>query len=108
MLRFWFWYYFDRWKIIQKYLIYDISYRTLICAKILCIRFDKIDRLSRVYNGTRYLVLFVPEKYDAICNKITSLISKNSGITYVVSQSYARLKVDSFNFLALEKNINFA
>ena len=89
-------------------MIYDISYRILIGAKTLCIKFDKIDRLIRVYNGTRYLVLFAPEKYDAICNKITSLISKNSGIIYVISQSHARLKVDSFDFLALEKNINFA
>ena len=41
-------------------MIYDISYKTLR------IRFDKIDGSIRVYDGTRYLVLFGPENYDAI------------------------------------------
>ena len=29
-----------------------------ICAKPLRIRFDKVDRVIRVYDGTTYLVLF--------------------------------------------------
>ena len=47
-----------------------ISYRTLIGAKPLRIRFDKIDGFTRVYNGTRYLVLFGLEIYDAVYNRI--------------------------------------
>ena len=37
----------------ENILIYDISYRTLIGAKPLRIRLDKIDRFIKVYDGTR-------------------------------------------------------
>ena len=53
----------------ENILIYDISYRTLIRAKSLCVRFDKADGVIKVYNGTRYLMLFGSEKY-AIYDKI--------------------------------------
>ena len=43
-------------------------------AKPLCIRFDKIDGFIRVYDRTRYLVLFGSEKYDSIYNRIRYLI----------------------------------
>ena len=43
-------------------------------AKLLCIRFDKIDGFIRVYGRTRYLVLFGSEKYDSIYNWIRYLI----------------------------------
>ena len=43
---------------------YNISYKTLIGAKQMRVRFDKVDRFIRVYNGTRYLVLFGAEKCD--------------------------------------------
>ena len=39
---------------------------TLFGAKPLRIRFDKIDRLIRIYDGSKYLVLSGLEKYDAI------------------------------------------
>ena len=39
-------------------LVYDISYKILIGAKPLHIRFDKIDEFVRIYVGTRYLALF--------------------------------------------------
>ena len=40
--------------------------KTLIGAKPLCIRFDKINGFISVYDGTKYLVLFGVEKYDLI------------------------------------------
>ena len=46
------------------------------------IRFDKIDGLIRIYDGTTYLVLLGPEKYDAIYNKIRYLITLKVGIAY--------------------------
>ena len=49
-------------KSYKNTLINDILYRTLIGAKPLRIRLDKIDGFIRVYNGTKYLVLFCPEK----------------------------------------------
>ena len=34
------------------------------------IRFDKVDAFIRVYDGTKYLVLFRSEKNDFIYNRI--------------------------------------
>ena len=67
------------------------------------IRFDKINEYIRIYNGTRYLVLFGSEKYDFIYNRIKYLIGVKSCITYVISHNYAKIKVDSCYSLPLEK-----
>ena len=45
-------------------------YKTLAGAKSLHIRFDKIDGFIRVYDGTRYLVLFGAGKFHFIYNRI--------------------------------------
>ena len=42
----------------------------MIGAKPLGIRFDKVDAFIRVYDGTKYLVLFRGEKNDFIYNRI--------------------------------------
>ena len=80
-------------------MIYDISYKILIGAKPLPIRFDKVDGFIRVYDGNRYLVLFDPEKYDAIYNRIRYLIGVKSGITDIVSHNYVKTKIDYFDSL---------
>ena len=49
-------------------------------CKPLRVRFDKVDELIKIYNGTRCLVLFGPGKYDVIFNKSRHLISEKSGI----------------------------
>ena len=72
-------------------------------AKPLCIRFSKVDGFIRVYDGTRYVVLFGPEKHDVIFNRIRYLLSQKSGITYVLSHNYARTKIDSYDILPLKK-----
>ena len=69
----------------------------------MCISFDNIDGFIRVYDETRYLVLFGSKKYNFICNRIRRLISVKSGITYVSSHNYAKIKVDSCDSLPLEK-----
>ena len=61
------------WKIIWKYFV---SYETFIGAKPMPIRFVQVNGFVKVYDGTRYLVLFSPEKYYAICNGIRYLISQ--------------------------------
>ena len=91
--------------IYENILIYSILYKTLISAKPLCIRFGKVDGFIRVYDGNRYLVLFGPEKYDAIYKRIRYLISLKSDITYVISHNYARIKIDSYDSLPLEKTL---
>ena len=73
-------------------------------AKPLRIRFDKRDGFIAVYDGTRYLVLLGPEKYGAFYNSIRHLISQVKGIKYVFFHNYARIKVDSYDSVPLEKH----
>ena len=101
---------FDNNLIVEKshktHMIYDISYKTLISPKPLRIRFDKIDGFIRIYDGTRHLLLFGSEKYNAIYNRIRYLISLKSSITHVFSHCYAKIKVDSYDSLPIEKGLN--
>ena len=60
---------------------YDISYETLIRSKHLLIKFDEIDGFIRIYDETRYLVLFGPGIFDTIYNRIKYLLCQKSGIT---------------------------
>ena len=85
-------------KSYKNILVYNISHKTLIGGRPLYIRFDKIDEFIRVYDGTRYLVIFGAEKYDAVYNRIIYLIEVKSGVTYVFSHNYARIKIDSYDF----------
>ena len=45
-------------------LIYDISCSTLIGAKPLHFWFDKVDKLIKICDGTRYFILLGSENYD--------------------------------------------
>ena len=47
-------------------LVYGISCKFLIGAKPLRIRLGKVDEFIKVYDGTKYLLFFGLEKYDAI------------------------------------------
>ena len=78
-------------------LVYNISYKTLIDAKTLPIRFDRIDIFIRVYDGTRYVVLFENEKSYSIYNRIRYLRSVKSGITYILSHDFLILIKSVFN-----------
>ena len=64
-----------------------------------------IDAFIRVYNGRRYLVLVGGEKYDLIYNWIRYLIGVKFGIVYVISHNNAKIKVDSYDSLPLEKTL---
>ena len=81
--------------------------KCLIDSKPLHFRFDKIDIFTRVYDGSRYLVLFGTEKCDFIYNRFRYLRSIKSGITYAIPNNYAKIKVDSHDSLPLEKTMTF-
>ena len=70
-----------------------------------CESFFKINRIIRIYDRTRYLTLLGSEKYQAIYNRIRYLISKKSGITYIFSHYFAKIKVDSYDSLPIEKRL---
>ena len=82
-------------KSYENVLIYNVLNETLIGAKTLCIMFNKVDWFIRDYDGTKYLVLFALEKYNAIDDRIKYLIQLKKGITYVFSQNFAKSKVYS-------------
>ena len=94
----------------EKYknvLIYDISYKTSAGAKPLSIRFDKINGFIKIYDGIRYLVLFDYGWCDKICNRIRSLISEKSGIADSINHNFARIRINSYNSLPVEKILTF-
>ena len=62
-------------KSYENILLNKISYKSLIDSKPLRVRFDKIGRIVKIYDGSRYLVLFTPERYDEISDRISYLIS---------------------------------
>ena len=86
-------------------MVYNVSYKTVTDAKPVRIRFDKVDEFVRVYDGTRYLLLFGLEKYIAIFSRIRYLIGEKSGITYAFSHNYATKKADLNDFLPLEQTL---
>ena len=90
-------------KSYEIILFYSISNKTLSDAKPLHITFATIDEFIRFYDGTIYLVLFGSEKHDFSYNKIRYFIGVKSCIIYVISDNYAKIKVDSFDSLPLER-----
>ena len=94
-------------KSSEKILVNNISYKNLIAAKPLHIRFNEMDGFIRVHDETRHLVLFRSEKYDSIYNSTRYFISVKSDITYITSINYATIKVDSYGSLLLEKTMTF-
>ena len=81
-------------------------------AKPLRIRFDKVDGFIKIYDETRYLVLFGPERYDTIYNKIRYLISKERGIIVliviiIINHNFGRIRIDSYNSLPKGKTLTF-
>ena len=66
---------------------------------------DEVDGFIRVNDGTRYSVLFVGKRYDFTYNWIRYLIRVKSGITYVISHNYAKIKVHSYDSLPSEKTL---
>ena len=81
-------------------MISGILYRTLIGTKSLRIRFNKIDGFVKVYDGTTYLTFLALKKW---LDTIRYLIGVTSGITYIFSHNYAKIKVDSHDSLPIEK-----
>ena len=77
----------------------NISYKNLMGTKPFRNRFDKINGYIRGYDGTKFVILFGGEKWDFIYNRIRYLTGVNSDITYVISDKYAKIEVDSYDSL---------
>ena len=92
-------------KSYENIFIYGILYKTLIGKKPLHIMFVKEDGFIRDYDGTKYLLLFDLEKYNAIYDRIRYLTRLKSSITYVFPHNYVKIKIDSDNDLPLEETL---
>ena len=86
---------------VKIFWFFDISYKSIEVS----IRFVKIDGFIRSYDGTRYLVLFGPKKYDKIYDRIRHALGLRSGITYVFSRDNAKIKNDFYNSLPPEETL---
>ena len=82
-------------------------------AKPLSIRFDKIDRTAKIYNGIRYLKLsnsynkVYHKTYNATFDKINYLIKEKFDITDSINHNFARIRIGSYNCLPIEKVLTF-
>ena len=72
--------------------------------KPLRIRFNKVDGFIKIYDGTRYLVLFGHGWYNAINDRIRYLISEKRSIA---DHNFARIRIDSNNSLPVERILTF-
>ena len=84
-------------------MIYDISYKNLIDAIPLRIRFDKIDGFIIIYDGTRYLTLLDQKNVKLFTTKKSyNLIGQKSGITNIFSHYFEKINIDSYDSLHID------
>ena len=92
----------------QNILFYNISYKSSTGPKPLHIRFDKRNGFIRVLDAEiEDLVLFDYELFDKTCDRIKYLISKKNGITDSINHNFGKIRIDSYNFLSIEKILTF-
>ena len=84
-----------------------MRYKTSKGTKTLRIRFDKIDGFIKSHDKIKYLVLFNYRYCDKICDKITYLISEESRTTDSINHNFARIRIDSYDSLPIEKILTF-
>ena len=95
-------------KICKNISVYDVSYKTSTGPKPLRIRFNKIDGFIRVCGSEfKHLVLFDNGLFDKICDKSEYLISEKSDIADGVNHNFGEIRIDSYNYLLMEKILTF-
>ena len=92
-------------KSYENILIYGISYKTFMGDKRLRVWFDKTDGFIEIDNRIKYLVIFGYEWCDKICNNVKYLISEKNCITDNINHNFARIRIDSYNYLPIEKKL---
>ena len=59
----------------ENILVYDISFKTLIDAKLSRIKFGKVDEFIRFYDGTRYLVYTISSIFSTSSTSLSLSLS---------------------------------
>ena len=91
----------------ENILIYNILYKTLTDAKVLRSRFNKIDAFIKIHDTVRYSLLIDYSYCDRVWDKINYLISRKSGVRESINYNFARMRIDSFDSLPIEKTLTF-
>ena len=95
-------------KMYENISVYDISYKDSTGKKPLRIRFDKIDGSIRARASEfKHLALFDNRLFDKICDKIKHFISDKSGIADSINHGFGEIRIDSYNYLPIEKIYTF-
>ena len=68
------------------------------------IAFDKVDGFIKINNGIRYLVIL---ESNEIYDEIKYHISEKSGAADNNNYNFVRIRIDSYNFLPIEKALTF-
>ena len=55
------------------------------------VRVDKIDGFIKIYDRTKYLVLFDPDSDNAIYSRISYLVTEKGCITYSIDHNFGRI-----------------
>ena len=76
-------------------------------AKPWRIRFDKIDGFIKIHDKIRYLISFDYSYCDKTCDKIKYPISEKSGTTDSINHNFAKIRIDSYDSLSIEKILSF-
>ena len=85
-------------KTKKKMLIYDILYETLIGAKPLRFRFDKVF----------YILYYLVLKNMILFTIALDILSVKKVVLHIfLSDNYARIRIDSYDSLDLEKTLTF-
>ena len=73
----------------------------------LCIRFDKMDALIKIYDGIRYLVILNRNWFQKICDSIKYFVTKQSGITDSINHNLQESAL-IYIIIYLLKNTDFS
>ena len=95
------------YKTYKNILIYNISYKSFMGSTPTRIRFEKLDVFIKTYFEIRYLVILDHSQFHKICDKIKYLMSEKSGIKDNINCNLARIRIDSYNSLPIEKILTF-
>ena len=87
-------------------MIFNISYKNLVGSKPLRIIFDKKHGFIRIYDGTRYLILFGSKKYDGINDRVRYVMNIKMCIANIFTHCFAKVKVDTYEFFPIQKILN--
>ena len=75
------------------------------------IRFDKVDGFIKIHDKNRYLIFFDYHDYycyyDKIWDKVKYVINEKKGIAVSINHHFARIRIDSYSSLPIEKILPF-